>query len=152
MALSSSHRMKPVSASSRWLALLVALLGAVAPLQRSHAGAISHSAAGLERWCADQGRRVVSQGAWGSKVSDIYHTHYNFALRKCFMTIEVRRGHTTAHLLVDAYALRTYASSFSMAEAPALSRCVLMPTDRSTTNCTGSSEYDAYVAQYMEQQ
>ena len=67
------------------------------------------------------------------------------------MSVKVQRGQTTAHLLVDAYALRTYASLFAMADAPSLSRCVLMPTDQSTSDCTGSGEYDAFVSKYMEQ-
>ena len=80
-----------------------------------------------------------------------YHSHYNGSESKCFIAIETHRGKIVTKNLLDAYAMRVYASYFSMMNAPSLKQCVLMPGAPEEKNCDSESSYESFVAHYMGQ-
>jgi hypothetical protein len=137
-----------------WPRLLIGTLGLVAwGMCGAYADAQPNrsSDSGLQKWCADQAKRVFQQSSLGTREGDHYRSHYNTQVNKCFMAIETHRGKIITKTLLDAYALRTYASYFSMANASALEHCVLMPGASEEKKCNSDGEYEAFVARYMEQ-
>jgi hypothetical protein len=90
-----------------------------------------------------------------------YQSHYNTKLKKCLLLIEATRmlggENMTTVYLSDAYERRPYANYMWMSrkdkkywEVPP-TECELVPSLRNKRNCTSREEFDAFVAEYMEE-
>jgi hypothetical protein len=95
-------------------------------------------------------------------ISGDYQSHYNTKLKKCLILIEAthssgNKQFSTVALLSDAYERRMYAyyqwiskeNKFYW-EVPPIS-CELTPSLRNKRFCTTREEFDAFVADYMEE-
>jgi hypothetical protein len=126
----------------------------------------------FQAMCATQSRKTFqeyenefktgSSGNMYRTVSSDYQSHYNTKLKKCLLLIEATRmlgeQTSTSAYLSDAYERREYASYLWISqkdkqfwEVPP-SHCELMPSLRNKKNCTSREEFDAFVAEYMEEQ
>jgi hypothetical protein len=105
---------------------------------------------GLQEWCSDQAKRLFKQLGLGVGQSNTYRSHYNASMHICFMALESHQGTAITKTLLDAYAQRTYASYFSMANADSLKLCVLMPPTNQKRTCDSDREYEAFVTHYIQ--
>ena len=122
----------------------------------------------LQAMCATQARKAFqdwdaeAKGAFGSKrVMADYQSHYNTKIKKCLVLINTldQVGNellTDIHLL-DAFERRYYASygwsskrGKKYWEVPPLI-CELIPSSRQKKICTTYEEFEAFVAEYMEE-
>jgi hypothetical protein len=125
----------------------------------------------FQAMCATQSRKAFQEyeNEWKTGVganmyrtigSD-YQSHYNTKLKKCLLLIEATRmlgGESmTSAYLSDAYERRPYANYMWMSrkdkkywEVPP-TECELVPSMRNKRNCTSREEFDAFVAEYMEE-
>jgi hypothetical protein len=125
----------------------------------------------LQATCATQARKAFQEwenewrtGPFGrgyTTVSSDYQSHYNTKIKKCLLLIEATRmlgknQISTFVNLIDAYERRPYASyvwstreNKKYWEVPP-TVCELTPSLRKKTDCTTREEFDAFVAEYME--
>jgi hypothetical protein len=98
----------------------------------------------------------------GERLSGDYQSHYNTKSGKCLMLVETTdmlaggTSSTTAYL-IDANERRQYATYLWMSrkdkkywEVPPTA-CELVPSLREKTFCKSREEFDAFVAQYLEE-
>ena len=125
----------------------------------------------LQAMCATQARKTFqeleyefksdSAGKMFATVSNDYQNHYNTKIKKCLMLTEATRmlgnQSSTSVTLLDAFERRTYASYLWIArenkkywEVPPMA-CELSASNRLKKNCTSREEFDAFVAEYMEE-
>jgi hypothetical protein len=91
--------------------------------------------------CAAQGEKVFLEMGL-SHQSDVYQSHVNSALNKCFVSIEAGVGSPISRWLLDAYEQRLYASYRWVSkpnkkywEVPPQT-CELIPSFKEKRNCT----------------
>ena len=83
-------------------------------------------------------------------LSTDYQSHYNTKLKKCLMLITMMGNQSqTSVYLSDAYERRIYAEYLS-GEVPPIT-CRLIPSLRQKKYCNSREEFDAFVAEYMEE-
>ena len=125
----------------------------------------------LQATCAAQARKAfnewerewkndpeVKAGKTWKTFSTDYQSHYNTKLKKCLMLITMMGNQSqTSVYLSDAYERRIYASYLWFAhetkkdwEVPPIT-CELVPPLRQKKHCTSREEFDAFVADYMEE-
>jgi hypothetical protein len=125
----------------------------------------------LQALCAAQARKAFQEaerefnndpaGKLQTTVSSDYQSHYNTKLKKCLVLVEATRmlgsQSSTSVYLTDAFERRMYASYLWISrgnkkywEVPP-STCELTPSLRQKKNCTTREEFDAFVADYMEE-
>jgi hypothetical protein len=123
----------------------------------------------FQAMCATQSRKVFQEyenefKAGAGKmytVSSDYQSHYNTKLNKCLLLIEATRmlgdQTSTSVYLSDAYERRIYANYLWISkkdkkywEVPP-TECELVPSLRNKQNCTTREEFDAFVAEYLEE-
>jgi hypothetical protein len=125
----------------------------------------------FQAMCATQARKAFQEweqefrsGALGKMyvtVSSDYQTHYNTKLQKCLMLIEATRmlgnQSSTSAILTDAYERRIYASYLWISRENTKywevspTNCELVLSLRQKKYCTTREEFDAFVADYMEE-
>jgi hypothetical protein len=145
-------------------AILIALF--LLPIQTA---AHSQSLDSQEK-CASQAQKVFGeyqledrQVRFGSglAITSDYRSHYNTKLQRCFVVVEathVLNGQiSTSVTLTDAYERRGYGDYIWMSkeekkywEVPPV-LCELDPISQEKRFCNGREEFDAFVAEYMEQ-
>jgi len=126
----------------------------------------------LQATCAAQAKKAFLEWDAESKKSELfnmeplelsndYQSHYNTKLKKCLILIEssswLAKTQTITVYLSDAYERRIYASYIWNShptkkywEVPP-STCELVPSLRNKKTCTSREEFDAFVADYMEE-
>jgi hypothetical protein len=140
-------------------------------------GAILFSTAGysqtldLQAMCAAQARKAFQEwereGREADKrfkketISNDHQSHYNTKLKKCLVLIESNNQSgpqfSNHAFLMDAFERRLYAAYHWISkqdkkywEVPPFT-CELVPSLRNKKNCTTREEFDAFVAEYMEE-
>jgi len=114
----------------------------------------------LQATCAAQARKAFNEfeREWKNDpankafktLSTDYQGHYNTKLKKCLMLITMMGNQSqTSVYLSDAYERRLYAEYLS-GEVPPIT-CQLVPSLRQKKYCTSREEFDAFVAEYMEE-
>jgi hypothetical protein len=112
----------------------------------------------LQGKCSQQAQSVFLQLGYKNGGLDVYESHYNPKLTKCFMTIysmNMNGGAITQNLF-DAYEQKQYATYFWMPDKvkkywevpPKI--CSLNPGTPNETVCKSEDEYKAFVARYMQ--
>jgi hypothetical protein len=124
----------------------------------------------LQEKCSTQARKAFieyeredkAQSRGASKLISIdYQSHYNTKIKKCLLLLETLHALgnelSTSVTLTDAYERRTYASYLWISrenkkywDVPP-SECELIPTLREKRTCATREEFDAFVAEYMEE-
>jgi hypothetical protein len=116
----------------------------------------------LQATCAAQARKAFNkfEPEWKNDpankafktLSTDYQSHYNTKLKKCLMLITMMGNQSqTSVYLSDAYERRIYAEYLSFShEVPPIT-CELVPSPRQKKDCTSREEFDAFVAEYMEE-
>ena len=120
----------------------------------------------LQEKCTEQAEKVFRalgyQGNQQNGNGDVYQSHYNQKLGKCFMAIEstnvtTRPGTMFSNkILLDAYERREYAEYTWISQKdkkywdvpPTI--CKLITSSASEQTCKSDDEYKAFVANYME--
>ena len=114
----------------------------------------------LQAKCAMQAEKMYQHLGYKLSGPDVYQSHYNEKLNKCFMLIETTRvaGESISNgkYLFDAYEQREYANYIWMTHPgkkywevpPAV--CELIPSTGAKTDCKSEDEYKDFVARYME--
>ncbi len=109
----------------------------------------------------DTQSRVEGKQLGMNRVSGDYQSHYNTKMGKCFMLVETTdmlgsQSSTTAYLM-DANERRQYAIYLWISrqdkkywEVPPTT-CELTPNLREKKFCTSREDFDAFVANYMEE-
>jgi len=120
----------------------------------------------LQATCAAQARKAFHEfeREWKTDpkafkpLSTDYQSHYNTKLKKCLMLITMMGNQSqTSVYLSDAYERRIYASylwfSHEIKEywEVSPSTCELIPSLRQKKTCKDREEFDAFVANYMEE-
>ena len=112
----------------------------------------------LQATCAAQARKAFHEfeREWKTDpkafktLSTDYQSHYNTKLKKCLMLITMMGNQSqTSVYLSGAYERRIYAE-YRSGEVPPIT-CELVPSLRQKKNCTSREEFDAFVADYMEE-
>lgn len=120
----------------------------------------------LQEKCALQAEKMFRtlgyKGVQQNGNFDLYRSHWNAKLNKCFMTIESTNVTTTSgtmfinRFLFDAYEQREYAEYTWMSskvkkywEVPPMI-CKLISSSDDEQLCKSEEEYKAFVARYME--
>lgn len=114
----------------------------------------------LQEKCALQVEKVFRQLGYKVGGMDLYQSHYNAKLNKCFMSLEstsfATGGMFVNKFLFDAYEQREYGQYMWMAdkvkkfwEVPPIT-CELTPSLADKSLCNSEDEYKAFVARYME--
>ena len=122
----------------------------------------------LQATCAAQARKAFNEferewktdpgGKAFKTLSTDYQSHYNTKLKKCLMLITMMGNQSQASVyLSDAYERRIYASYLGFSheikeywEVPPIT-CELIPSLPEKKHCNSSEEFDAFVAEYMEE-
>jgi hypothetical protein len=124
----------------------------------------------FQAMCATQSRKAFQEyenefktgvGKMYTTISSDYQSHYNTQLKKCLLLIESTRmlgdQSSTFVTLMDAYERRLYANYLWISrkdkkywEVPSM-QCELVPSLRNKRNCTTREEFDAFVAEYIEE-
>jgi hypothetical protein len=121
----------------------------------------------LQATCATQAKKVFQEweteakGFGSKRVSADYQSHYNTKIKKCLVLIntldQVGGEFLTGINLLDAFERRYYASygwsskpGKKYWEVPPLI-CELIPSSRQKKICTTQEEFEAFVAEYMEE-
>jgi len=126
----------------------------------------------LQATCAAQAKKAFLEWDAESKkseprdmkaleLSNDYQSHYNTKLKKCLILVEssswLAKTQTVTVYLSDAYERRIYASYIWYSHPTkkywevAPSTCELIPSLRQKKYCTSREEFDAFVADYMEE-
>jgi hypothetical protein len=126
----------------------------------------------LQATCAAQARKAFYEWDAELKKSELpdmkalelsndYQSHYNTKLKKCLILVESSRWlaktQTVTVYLSDAYERRIYASYIWYSHPTkqywevAPSTCELIPSLRQKKYCNSREEFDAFVADYMEE-
>jgi len=114
----------------------------------------------LQATCAAQARKAFNEfeREWKNDpankafktLSTDYQSHYNTKLKKCLMLITMMGNQSqTSIYLSDAYERRIYAE-YLWREVPSIT-CELVPSLRQKKYCTSREEFNAFVADYMEE-
>ena len=127
----------------------------------------------LQAMCATQARKAFQEWEKDQNepkykssfplVSADYQSHYNTKIKKCLVLIEANHSATkneqisTSVLLTDAFERRVYANYLWISrpnkmywEVPPMT-CELLPSLRDQKQCKTREEFDAFVADYMEE-
>jgi hypothetical protein len=125
----------------------------------------------LQATCAAQAKKSFyeAEAEWKSDpyskgfttLSNDYQSHYNTKLKKCLMLVETIRMFANEQnitvYLTDAYERRIYANYQWISrpnkkywEVPP-STCELIPSLKDKRHCNSREEFDAFVADYMEE-
>jgi len=105
--------------------------------------------------CATQAEKVFREAGY-SLSKDINQSHFNPELNKCFMSFSStsfdKSVYSREKWLLDAYELREYAHFIAMklSSVDLPPDCRLIPLAEKEGTCKSESEYDAFVARYME--
>lgn len=91
-------------------------------------------------------------GTWTSD----YQSHYNTRLNKCLMLISRTGSALKAWVLVDAIERHVFAAYSELADTEIAKQagrrwCLLEPSFRQSTRCKTREEFDAFVAEYMDE-
>ena len=138
------------------------------------AGAIAHAQTlDQQERCATQAKRSFQDiaardlaeqkqlGGMSRRISADYQSHYNTKIGKCLMLVETTdmlggENSTTAYL-IDANECRPYATYVWISrkdkkywEVPPTA-CELAPSLREKRDCKTREEFDAFVAEYLEE-
>jgi hypothetical protein len=120
----------------------------------------------LQAKCAEQAKKVFHELGYKDTQqnlnTDIYQSHYNTKLGKCFMAVESTDMTTnpgtqfTYRFLMDAFEQREYAEYTWMSrkdkkywEVPP-TICKLMESSTKVQVCKSEDEYKAFIARYIE--
>jgi hypothetical protein len=125
----------------------------------------------LQATCAAQAKKAFyeTEAEWKSDpyskgfttLSNDYQSHYNTKLKKCLMLVETTRLFANQQnitvYLTDAYERRIYAN-YQWISSPTKkywevppSICELIPSLKDKRHCNSREEFDAFVADYMEE-
>lgn len=116
--------------------------------------------------CAEQAKKVFHALGYKDEQqnlnTDIYQSHYNTKIGKCFMAVESTNMTTspgtqfTTRILLDAFEQREYAEYMWMSrkdkkywEVPP-TVCKLIASSTSEQICKSEDDYKAFVAKYVE--
>jgi len=120
----------------------------------------------LQEKCAEQAKKVFHSLGYKDTQqnlnTDVYQSHYNTKLGKCFMAVESTNMTTspgtqfTNRILLDAFEQREYAEYTWMSrkdkkywEVPP-TVCKLIESSTSEQICKSEDDYKAFVAKYVE--
>ena len=110
----------------------------------------------LQEKCATQAEKVFRELGYNlSKDLATNQSHFNAKFNKCFMSFSVtnlKGGYSQSRYLIDAYEQRGYAELFKMNSNSMVmpTSCSLTPLAEKESSCKSESEYNEFVARYME--
>jgi hypothetical protein len=146
--------------------VVIAMIGAFACITSAQAQTLD-----LQAMCAAQAKKAfqeytaedkVESAKWGSQTTSLdYQSHYNTKIKKCLILTDkesfLLNKNVTSINLWDAFERRNYASwlwqpheTKKYWEQPPM-WCELAPSYKDKKNCTTREEFDAFVAEYMEE-
>ncbi len=115
----------------------------------------------FDEWESEFGRGATTAGLTYKTISRDYQSHYNSNLKKCFVLVQTNRmlgeDSIVSVYLADAYERRTYADYLWIwrenkgYSETAPSKCELVPSLREKRDCKTREEFDAFIANYMEE-
>ena len=111
-----------------------------------------------DQWKADYNSELAKFQMKDSEVSGQYQSHFNTKIAKCLMLLTVHHSDLSREVILeDAFELRVYAdytwvpsATKKYWEVPPVI-CELIPNTRDKKSCSKTDEFDAFVANYLEE-